>query len=219
MDDLLRKRFGELEQQAARVEASKKPFIGMAGGRFHSVESHLVVNWSVKVKSLLSKACGLGSPHLTAFGEAEMTRSYEDSSEQFGKMKAVFLAAKEDYEGGYLTSVRKMVRAEVFDSELGQASELLANGYDNAAAVIAGVVLETTIRDLCAAHQIPHGKLEKMNADLTKASVYNSIVQKRITHLAAVRNSAAHGNHAEFKTYDVKAMIAEIEQFLANYLP
>jgi hypothetical protein len=56
-----------------------------------------------------------------------------------------------------------------------------------------------------------------MNADLTKAGVYNGLVQKRITHLAAVRNSAAHGNQSEFKAYDVKAMIDEIEQFLANH--
>lgn len=218
MEDLLKKRFGELEQQSARIEASKRPFIGMGGARFNSVDTDLVFNWSVKVKSLLSKACGTDSPHLSEFAEAEKTSSYEDSSQRFSKMKAVFLAAKEDYEGGYLTSLRHMVRAEVFDSELEQATELLNNGYNAAAGVIAGVVLETTIRDLCSANHIPHGKLDKMNADLTKAGIYNGIMQKRITHLAAIRNSAAHGNQAEFKTSDVTAMIDEVEKFLAAYV-
>jgi hypothetical protein len=43
-------------------------------------------------------------------------------------------------------------------------------------------------------------------------------VQKQVTHWAAVRNAAAHGNAEEFKTYDVKAMIDDIEQFLAAHL-
>ena len=107
------------------------------------------------------------------------------------------------------------MRADVFESELEQASELLKSGCPVAAAVIAGVVLETAIRELCTRNQIQHGKLDRMNADLTKAGIYSSVMQKRITHLAAVRNSAAHGNETEFKTYDVKAMIEEVEQFLA----
>jgi hypothetical protein len=53
-----------------------------------------------------------------------------------------------------------------------------------AAAVIAGTVLETALRQLC---------LDRMNADLAKAGVYNSLMQKRITALAAIRNRAAHG--------------------------
>ncbi|MHC8349823.1 hypothetical protein ACYZT7_10720 [Pseudomonas sp. RT4P38] len=58
--------------------------------------------------------------------------------------------------------------AEVFGSELEQANELLAAGYASAAAVAAGVFLETTIRNLCIDHEIEHGKLDKMNADWPK---------------------------------------------------
>lgn len=57
-----------------------------------------------------------------------------------------------------------------------------------------------------------------MNADLTKAGVYNGLMQKRITHLSAVRNSAAHGNKEEFDTYDVGAMIEEVERFVSQHL-
>jgi hypothetical protein len=218
MNNLLKKRFEELTEQAKKVEGSKKSFPGIDGSPIPYFDSDRVLTWAVKAKSLLSNACGKESSHLVEFNKADVVRSYEDGTERFKRMKAVFLAAKEDYEGGYLVSMRTMVQSEVFSSELEQATELLKNGYSTAAAVIAGVVLETTIRDLCTKHGISHGKLDKMNADLAKASVYNSIVQKRVTHLAAIRNSAAHGNQAEFKTYDVAAMIDEIEQFLANHL-
>jgi hypothetical protein len=66
-----------------------------------------------------------------------------------------------------------------------------------AAAVIAGTVLETALRQLC---------LDRMNADLAKAGVYNSLMQKRITALAAIRNRAAHGKPNEFTRDDVSAM-------------
>jgi len=118
-----------------------------------------------------------------------------------------------------LRSLRSIVQAEVFDDELEQASELFRNGYTSAAAVVAGVVLETTIRKICESHDIAHGKLEKMNAELTKAAAYNGLVQKRVTALAAVRNFAAHGKLEEFSNADVEQMINDIRRFVEEHLP
>jgi len=130
----------------------------------------------------------------------------------------VFLAVKEDFEGGYLNTVRSLVQAELFTSELEQAEELLKSGYATAAAVIAGVVLETTLRDLCSAHELEHGGLNKMNDDLAKAGAYNASQKKRITALAAIRNSAAHGKPEEFTAAEVRGMIDDVERFLAATL-
>ena len=57
-----------------------------------------------------------------------------------------------------------------------------------------------------------------MNADLAKAGKYNKLMQKRITALADIRNSAAHGKVDEFTKQNVVNMIDEVEQFLANHL-
>jgi hypothetical protein len=134
------------------------------------------------------------------------------------RLKSIFSAAKEDFFSGYLSSVKVLVQAEVFDSELEQASELLSSGYCTAAAVIAGVVLETALRDLCDRNGIPHGKLDKMNADLAKASAYNMLNQKRITALADIRNNAAHGKTSQFTDQDVDNMIKDVRRFLSDYL-
>lgn len=128
------------------------------------------------------------------------------------------MAAKDDFQGGFLTSVKNLVQAELFDSELEQATELLNSGYKGPAAVVAGVVLETTLRDLCTDNSIPHGKLDKMNSDLAKAGVYNKLQQKRITALADIRNSAAHGDWTSFNDYEVKEMIRDVERFLSDHL-
>ncbi len=217
-DNLLKRRFQELTDQAQKLEASKRiEYDSYDHRNVERIDSNALLNWKTKAKSLLIKVCGEDSQHFKQFEESESS-TFSTSLDNLRRMMAVFAAAREDFEGGYLTSSYDLVRADVFESELEQASELLKSEYALAAAVIAGVVLETTIRELCTRNQIPHGKLDRMNADLAKAGVYNSIMQKRITHLAAVRNSAAHGNETEFKTYDVKAMIDEIEQFLATHL-
>ena len=57
-----------------------------------------------------------------------------------------------------------------------------------------------------------------MNVDLTKRGIYNSLIQKRITALAGIRNSAAHGKTEEFNKDDVKSMINEIERFVVSIL-
>jgi hypothetical protein len=126
------------------------------------------------------------------------------------------LKRKEDYEGGYLNPLRLLAQREVFDSELEQASELLASGYIPAAAVTAGVVLEAGLREWCVDNALPIGKLDKMNADLAKADVYNKLVQKQITALADIRNGAAHGHYDRFSKTDVANMINEVKRILAN---
>ena len=217
MDNRIKRRFQELTEQASELEASKRMEQSYGGSPQLNIDSNRLLNWKVKAKSLLATVCGTESQHFKHFEESE-SGSFSTNLSNFGRMRAVFDAAFEDFEGGYLVKIHDLIRAEVFGSELEQASELLKSDYAVAAAVIAGTVLETSIRELCNRNQIPHGKLDKMNADLVKAGAYNGIVQKRVTHLAAVRNSAAHGKESEFKTYDVKAMIEEIEHFLADHL-
>jgi hypothetical protein len=218
MTKLFEKRFSELESQVLALEATKEIKHSNVMGSYPSIDANIFLNWRVKAKSLLSNVCGEESHHMKVFIEAEKPRAYSNNFETLQRVKAVFLAAKEDYEGGYLNSVRNLVQAEVFGSELEQATELLIAGYASAAAVISGVVLETTIRNLCTAHDISPGKLDKMNADLAKAGVYNSIQQKRITAMAGVRNAAAHGDTEKFNPGDVKGMIDDVERFLATTL-
>ena len=74
---------------------------------------------------------------------------YTSNWSRFKRTHAVFAAVKEDFEAGYLISFRTLVQSEVFQTELDQATELLDTGYITPSAVIAGVVLETTLRELC----------------------------------------------------------------------
>ncbi len=187
-------------------------------GSFENIDEDVLLEWRVKAKNLIVKVCGEDSQHFKEFTNAEQGSSWSGSYSKFKALKAVFLATKEDFDGGYLSSYKSIVQAEVFDTELEQATELLNSGYYVAACVIAGVVLETALRELCVRESLPHGKMDKMNADLAKAGIYSKIVQKQVTAHAGLHNSAAHGNKDEFAKEDVAQMIKSIEQFLVAHL-
>lgn len=216
MIQALNRRFDELLVQFDEVEATKKTQRSeFSSGDY--VDENLLLGWRVKARNLLSQACGADSEHYREFVKSEKVSMYTTNYEIALGLKAVFLAAKEDYEGGYLKSIRSLVHADLFDDELEQARELQASGFKVAAAVVAGVVLETILRTLCGDRKIAVGKLDKMNADLAKDGLYDKLVQKRITMLADIRNKAAHGGTASFTDADVTDMIAQVERFVSDY--
>jgi hypothetical protein len=216
MAKLFDQRFADLADQAEAILAEKK-HSRTGGFEGTYVDGIALTKWQVNARHLLSMACGRDSEHYTAFEQNQKPEFVGDTNHAILiRQQAIFLAAKDDYEGGYLTKLRDLIQAEVFESELDQAQELFRADYVAAAAVIAGTVLETTLRQMCQDKGIAIGKLDKMNADLAKAGEYNSLVQKRITALAAIRNSAAHGRPQDFTKDDVSAMIRDIERFVST---
>ncbi len=215
MSKIFSKRFKELEDQLAPSMAlSFGLHVAGAAQNQRSVDADFVLNWSVKAKNLIANSCGEDSQHFKAFEKAQKFTFSDNNFSVLRRLMAVFLAAKEDFEGGYVKSIRSLIEAEVFDDELEQAAELLSSGYISAAAVISGIVLESRLRSLCLAHNIPIGKMDKMNVDLAKAGVHNMIVQKKITALAGIRNSAAHGKGNDFTSADVQSMIDEVRRYV-----
>ncbi len=170
----LSERFDQLLSELPGIESTIQRRHGDYG-EYTVMDDEKALTWKVKAKNLLVATCGESSQHYKELSKAEELHSFESSSDPFIRMKAVFIAAMDDYKGGYLTSIKNLIQADVFDSELEQANELLSNGYKLAAAVIAGVVLETALRDLCNRESIATGKLDKMNADLAKAGIYNKL--------------------------------------------
>ena len=221
MKNKISSRFEDLEKEILEIEASKQKKQSEFGLSYTDINDELHKKWSLNLKNiiLLIHNHDINCMYYKELeNESKVKNSYDSSSDIFDRQKALFLALKDDYEKGLLSSIKSLIEADVFDTELEQAKELLSNKYKLAAAVIAGVVLETALRSLCDNQNIPHGKLDKMNADLTKAGIYNSLRQKRITALADIRNSAAHGKDSEFTHKDVEDMIRDIESFLATHL-
>lgn len=214
MNNKIQSRFTELDILAKEVAESARE---SPTSTLTFVDDHIYSKWLTKTENLIFNVCGEKSSYFHSFS-SEKSKNYGTNYRKFQKLLAIFIAIKEDYESGYLTSYKSIIQAELFDSELEQAKALLGAGYFIAAAVIAGTVLETTLRELCEKNSLPLGKANKMNDDLAKAGVYNTLQQKQILALADIRNSAAHGKVDEFTRNDVSNMINSIEAFLITHL-
>jgi hypothetical protein len=129
-----------------------------------------------------------------------------------------------DIEAGWLATVGELLNAETFSDFLEMSEELLDKGYKDAAAVIAGSVLESHLRLMATKAEIEtvtsSGKprsADAINADLAKAQVYNKLQQKQITAWQDIRNSAAHGDYGEYEASDVDRLIEGIRGFLLHF--
>ncbi|MGN6207779.1 hypothetical protein [Asticcacaulis sp.] len=187
------------------------------------IDHHAFVKWLTKAKQLVSSACGEGSQYFKMFEKLEKPTAMETNYSMMKRLFAAVAGISEDYSSGYFLTAKSLIQAEVFSDELDQAKSLFENGYISAAAVVAGVVLETNLRQLWiekVANEatIVRQSLNRMNDELASSGAYNSLVQKQVLSIAAIRNSAAHGNHDEYNADDVRNMIAQVESFLINHV-
>ena len=174
--------------------------------------------WATSTSQLLTSLFGRESDYSLQF---QNTFRHAGDYHEMKSGLGVLTAAWNDYSKGYLFETSGLIRAEVFDDFLELAKHLLEQGYHGPAGVVAGVVLENTLRKLCDKNEVtlsPRPKLDSMNSELAKKGVYNTLVQKRITWLADIRNKAAHGDWSGFTAADVEAMLGQVRNFVTDYL-
>lgn len=222
MSQKILNRYEQLIAEADSIKALKRRESSMSGFDYQTLGDEgdaQYLEWKTKTKSLLILSCGENSIHYKDFLKAEEPQSFDSKPTVLERLIPVLKAGYDDLKNGFLTSLKHIVQAEVFDSELEQAKSLLDTGYKNAAAVIAGTVLETALKELCSSNQIDieKKKLNRLNEDLAKAGIYNALQQKQIITLTDIRNNAAHGDYENFTSEDVSRMIQDIERFLLTY--
>jgi hypothetical protein len=87
---------------------------------------------------------------------------------QFRQQLAILNAAKTRFESS-LFEVRQILQADLFDGELEVARELAKNRFLRAAGVVAGVVIERHLRQVCIDHEIKITKRHPTISDLNEA--------------------------------------------------
>jgi len=181
------------------------------------IDRESLIKWEMSVLSLLSKIYKPTDPVFVRF--SGWSNSNDSSPHnKFQCLYPVFQSAREEFEGGYLFEVRSLVQAEVFSDELDLASHYLTNDGKVAGAVIAGVVLEVTLREICATRNLGTGQIAKMNDSLRTDQAYSQNVWRQIQAWGDIRNAAAHGHPDEFDDAAVKLMIDGVRDFVAKFV-
>ncbi len=168
-----------------------------------------------RASNLVRRACGEGSAHVREL------ESVGRESQELPKVVGILEAAKRDFEGGFLFNLKALVEAEILGDFLDQAWALFAAGFHVPAASLAGAVLEDTLRKMSDAAKISYAantKIDSLNIELAKASIYDKLKQKQITAWADIRNNADHGHFDKFTKTDVEDMIKWVQRFASEHL-
>ena len=218
VDELIAKKF-----QALLAEG--KALIQHTGWDGHEYQSRVddvaYIRFRTEALNLIRRACGEDSDHYEQMKTLAEDKDTALNSYYFKDCFGVLEAASRDYEGGMIFQVRAMVAAEVLDDFLEQAEHLLKQGFYVPAASLAGAVLEDTLRKLSEVKEITvpdKTSIDRLNAELAKAGIYDKLVLKRITAIADVRNNADHGHFDKFKIEDVEDMLKWVRRFAADFL-
>jgi len=113
-----------------------------------------------------------------------------------------------------LFDIRQLVQADLFDSELDAASELLRNRFGRAAGALAGVVLEKHLKQVCDNHRVTVTKKDPSISDLNdllkKANVFDVPQWRSVQFLGDIRNLCDHDKKTEPTVEQVTDLIAGV---------
>lgn len=137
----------------------------------------------------------------------------ESAIPQFDQQLAILKSVQARFESS-LFDIRQLVQADLFDSELDAASELLRNKFARAAGALAGVVLERHLGQVCANHSIIVKKktptIADLNDALKDAKVIETAQWRFIQHLGDIRNLCDHDKKVEPTQEQVSDLIAGV---------
>jgi len=172
--------------------------------------------------AFLIKLFGKDHPFFTDFNERVTAEIAYDVEQAIGILGAV----KDELHSGWFQSTKGLISADIFSDFLEMAYYFLEEGYKDPSAVIIGSVLEEHLRNLCVKFkidiQVQKGnkvipkKASIMNADLTKADVYNKLDEKNVTAWLHLRNKAAHGKYDEYTKEQVNLQYSAVSDFITR---
>jgi hypothetical protein len=169
----------------------------------------------VRLQSAIERLAPRDSPYVRQAREAEGWIAAKAGYQTSQAAKAL----RADYAAGYVRTVEELVHGEVFDDFLSMAEELQSKGYDPAAAVIAGSVLEEHLHKLASRHgltPIPKS-VDALGVELVKLGAITEPQRKIIAGWYGQRTEAAHGRHANVVHEEVGRMIEGVRDFLVRY--
>jgi hypothetical protein len=152
-----------------------------------------------------------------------VTRSYDKAVvvngaaaiPRFEQQMAILKSAEGRFESS-LFDIRQLVQADLFDSELDAARELLKSKFVRAAGAIAGVVLEKHLAQVCRNHGITVSKKHPTIGDFNDLLKSNNVIEtpqwRLIQHLADLRNLCDHNKNKEPTPEEIDDLVSGVDK-------
>jgi len=132
-----------------------------------------------------------------------------------GQQIAIVEAIKRRFDSS-LFDIKQLVQADLYDSELDTARDLLKAGFTRAAGAVSGVVLEGHLKQVCDNHSLPKksGTISVLNDALKAASVIDLPQSRHIQFLGDIRNKCGHKNSTDPSASEVGDLIDGVEKVI-----
>jgi hypothetical protein len=134
---------------------------------------------------------------------------------KFEQQMKILKAAEKRFESS-LFEIKQLLQADIFDSEIDTARELLKNGYTRAAGAVAGVVLEKHLEQVSRNHNVTIKQkrpgIANYDEALKEAQVIELPTWRFIQHLADLRNLCDHRKKREPKQEEIEDLINGVDK-------
>lgn len=143
-----------------------------------------------------------------------------DQSAAIPKMQnqnSILASAEKRFESS-LFDLQEVLQADIYDSELSAAKDLVKKGFVRASGAIAGVVLEKHLAHVCVAHNLNFRKKHPTISDYYELLKENNIIDtakwRFIQHLGDIRNLCDHHKEREPSKEDVFELIEGVDKVI-----
>ncbi|MCJ7510384.1 MAG: hypothetical protein MUP14_05820 [Dehalococcoidia bacterium] len=218
-EDAARERLGQLIEVGDRLHATARSSEWAADK--YIPDKRALQGWAASSRNLIANTVGRESEYYSAFADAIGTCSWAAELE---RCVGILESLREDWDAGLLVSRDLLITADAFENFLEQADYLLEQGFRDPAAMLAGAVLESTLRKMCEVRSIPTDRQDKIGtlndklAKHHKPPAYSGMYHKQIIAWADLRNNAAHGRYSEYTKKQVADMLGWVREFAARHL-
>ena len=187
----------------ARLIEFKNLYLGDSKKNTNSATSFTIQDWLNGIRA------GINSLDQKRFNDFEVI------TRRFNTQRKILESAKNRFESS-LFDIKKIVQADLFDSEIGAAKELLKKGFLRGAGAISGVILEKHLNEVCNNHNLQIGKKNPAIADYNDLLKTNDVIEiqswRFIQCLADIRNLCDHNKDREPTKDEVNELIIGVEK-------
>ena len=133
---------------------------------------------------------------------------------QFQQQLVILKSVSSRFESS-LFDIQQLVQADLFDSDLDAARELIKQGFLRSAGAIAGVVLEKHLAQVANDHNVrtrkKHPTISDFNDLLKNDGILDIPSWRQMQRLGDIRNLCAHDRNREPTTEEVRELVDGVE--------
>jgi len=205
-------RFSELAEEMMKIRIHTKGQRGLAQVDFLEWQK-----WVTKSLHLIESTLGSESDHYKNLRHIWNSFSVTQPTLLEGA-KGILLAAKSDFEDGFIFSIEKSISGEIFGDFIRLAKEAMDQENKDVAAVLACAALEDSVQKYALRHGLEVN--DKTMSEVINALKSNNLVsgtkKSLLERMPKIRNLAMHAKWEKIRSEDVSAVIGYVERFLLN---